>query len=84
MLRRSLAKTIAPEVASSGQFLAESYSNRPLNYEIFIAPQTYKSRMDELMKFLTADSNRGFSVHNWMLIVGGIMVLWIIVLAKDA
>jgi len=41
--------------------------------------------MDEVMNFLTADTPIwGFSIHNWMLIVGGIMVLWIIVLAKDA
>jgi hypothetical protein len=41
--------------------------------------------MNEMMKFLTTDTQVwGYNLHNWMLIAGGVVVLWIIVLAKDA
>jgi len=41
--------------------------------------------MDEVMKLLTADTPIwGFNVHNWMLFSGAVIVLWIMVLAKDA
>jgi len=40
--------------------------------------------MDAFVKLLTADSSIfGYTVHNWILLVGAIVVLWGIVLAKD-
>jgi hypothetical protein len=41
--------------------------------------------MDELIKFLTADTPIwGYSIHNWLLVISAAIVIWVIVLAKDA
>ena len=43
----------------------------------FSGPGVQTRAMDAVLKFLVADTTIfGFDIHNWMLIIGGIVAIW--------
>lgn len=44
----------------------------------------YNARMDAFVKFMTGDTTIfSVTVHNWLLALGGVVVIWAIVLLRD-
>lgn len=40
--------------------------------------------MDAFLKFMTTDTTIfGINIHNWMLALAGVVVLWVAVLVRD-
>lgn len=45
---------------------------------------TYNVRMDAFYTFMTSDTTIfGVTIHNWILTLGGVVIIWGTILVKD-